>query len=308
MKKKKFKSENLGIVITSIKVSENLKKTLKSIEKSSVKPSQIIIVLPQVEKNVKIKKISNLEIRYSKIKNQVYQRTLGISYLKKKIKILLQLDDKILLEKNCVKYLLEFWNYAGLDIKGVGLNPIGQIKPKASFFQKITHTNFDKQGVILSNGYALGWNEQKENLYTQWLNGGMTSWNLSKMKYLKKRKFPLIKWCVCEDVIISFLNYEYKSYVILAKAKAKILKVKKNKNLYTFFYEGFIHSKVVLSYILFFKKLSLYHFFYSSLLSSLFGLLKSLIVLDLKNFCRFLGRFFGSFFYFSKKRFIDFKI
>ena len=56
MKKKKFKSENLGIVITSIKVSENLKKTLKSIEKSSVKPSQIIIVLPQVEKNVKIKK------------------------------------------------------------------------------------------------------------------------------------------------------------------------------------------------------------------------------------------------------------
>ena len=37
-----------------------------------------------------------------------------------------------------------------------------------------------------------------------WLNGGMTSWKLKLIPQIYNRKFPILKWSVCEDLFFSY--------------------------------------------------------------------------------------------------------
>ena len=87
-----MKNKNqLAIIIPALKNSDNLQRTLKAIYNQTILPDQLIIILSTKEKITLSKKINN-KIIYSKVKNQVYQRTLGLKFLKKNIDILLQLD------------------------------------------------------------------------------------------------------------------------------------------------------------------------------------------------------------------------
>ena len=98
-----FKKRNLAIVIASLGDKKCLNKCLEAIANQSIRPNQIIIVLP--EGQIFHHNLHNLYIYYSKIKNQVFQRNLGISKLRKNIKILVQLDDRVILQKNAIKNL-----------------------------------------------------------------------------------------------------------------------------------------------------------------------------------------------------------
>ena len=128
----------------------------------------------------------------------------------------------------------------------------------------------------------------------------MTSWNLKKVLYLKNRKFPMIKWCVSEDVIFSFLNSK-KKLLISSRAKARILnKESKHNSLTSSFYRGYMHSKMTHSFKKFLDRKKYYLYFYATICSSIFGIIKSLMKLNVNELARFIGRFFGIFTFFSK--------
>jgi len=296
---------NLGIVIASKKPSINLYLTLSSIKKSSMVPSQVIIVIPK-NKNFELikKKFSKFIFMESKFSNQVYQRTLGIKNFNKNILICLQLDDRVLLKKNTIKELISMWNSVSFDTAGIGLNPIGQIRPKPNLFHKITHTNENKDAYVLKNGFCTGWNElKKRNLKAYWLNGGMTSWNLKLVKNLKNRKFPMISWCVAEDLIFSYEISKKYNLLISSKAKAKFLKKNEKNTLISSFSKGYYHSKIINSFVCFEKNLSYILFLYSSISSSLIGMILCFFKLDMINFFRFLGRLSGIVSFYNKKNF-----
>ena len=123
----------LAIILTARKNNFILEQTINAIYKQSVLPKQLIIILAEKEKinfSTKIK----TKVIYSKIKNQVYQRKLGLKFLNKNIDIILQLDDKIVLEKNSLKFLLEEWKKADENVAGIGINPKGYIRPKVIYF------------------------------------------------------------------------------------------------------------------------------------------------------------------------------
>ena len=191
IKKKKITYTDLVILITSLKPNNNLYKTLNSIISQRAQGLKVIVSYPLKSKDLKFEKKYKNKVKFvnAKKSNQIYQRNLGLKKIKNK-KIILNLDDSIILKKNCLKELLNIWNdnyYK--DIVGIGLNPVGQKKPKANIFQKLSLTNSDREGIILPSGYAIGWSQQKKNYYTEWLNGGMTSWNLKKVMFIKNRKF-----------------------------------------------------------------------------------------------------------------------
>lgn len=300
-KKIKLYPRDLSVVIASIGISKNLIKTINSIQQSSTKPKETILVMPDCQSN-------RVNLRYVKTylvkkKNQIYQRNFGMSKISKKSKLLLQLDDSAMLDKNCIKNLIKSWNEAEPSIKGIGLNPKGQIKPLSSIFQKITLTNSNDEGIILRSGFAMGWNSHNKDFYSEWLNGGWVSWNLDKIKFLKKRKFPEISWCVAEDVIMSLLNYKPKCYLISHKSKVNVLKKEKKITLYKKFMEGYLHSKIIHSYVRMFKKFSINAYYYSIFSSSILGIVNCVLTLNFKDIMRFCGRFLGMFSYYEIKNF-----
>ena len=101
----------ISIVIPSI-LENSLVSTLESINKSSIKPKEIIIILPNQQKYKnkiilnKILKYKNIHIHYSRKKGQVNQRILGFKIASQKY--VMQLDSDIILKKNTIAILFDF--------------------------------------------------------------------------------------------------------------------------------------------------------------------------------------------------------
>ena len=295
-----MKNKNqLAIIIPALKNSDNLQRTLKAIYNQTILPDQLIIILSTKEKITLSKKINN-KIIYSKVKNQVYQRTLGLKFLKKNIDILLQLDDKIVLKKKSIQYLHDEWNMADNNIAGIAINPLGDIRPKINFFHYLTLTSSNKQGKILPSGFVCGWNETKKNKSMEWLNGGMTSWKLTLVPQIYNRKFPIIKWSVCEDLFFSYKVSKKYKLLLSAKSKAKIILNSKNITLLESFNNGYMFAKILHSFVSQNKKFSIFIFYYSIFSSSLLGLIITIFKFDFLKSGNLIGRICGSLFKYNK--------
>ena len=295
-----MKNKNqLAIIIPALKNNNNLQRTLKAIYNQTVLPDQLIVILTTKEKITLSKKINN-KIIYSRIKNQVYQRTLGLKSLKKNINILLQLDDKIVLKKRSIQYLHDEWNMADNNIAGIAINPLGNIRPKINFFHHLTLTSSNKQGKILPSGFVCGWNETKKNRNMEWLNGGMTSWKLALVPQIYTRKFPIIKWSVCEDLFFSYKVSKKYKLLLSAKSKAKIILNSKNLTLLENFNNGYMFAKILRSFVSQNKKFSIFIFYYSIFSSSLLGLIITIFKFDFFKSVNLIGRICGSLFKYNK--------
>ena len=292
-----YNSNFIFIITTSGKNIKNLSKVLYSLKNQSIIPKKIII-----SSFKKIKKLENCKIFYSKIPNQVYQRSQVIQKLKKSDKtILVFLDDKIFLQKDCFKNLIQEWNCAKKNIAGIGFSCINYNSPKISCFHKISYTNTSSPGKILKNGFVSGYGNLKKNIYVDWLNGGMTSWRYSYVKNLiEVRNFPKISWSVGEDLIFSFNVRKKFKLMVSSKCKSKILQNSISTNLLEYFKKGFLHSFIIRSFVQKnHKEFSLFLFFYSILISSFLGFIINLILFRINHVSRFLGRLFGSLFYYK---------
>mgnify|MGYP006082384883 FL=1 len=290
----------LAIILTAKKYNNILKKALEAIYNQTVMPQQIIIVMTEKE-NFTVPKKTNTRIIYSKIKNQVYQRKIGLKFLNKNIEFILQLDDKIILEKNSIKFLLNEWRECDTYTAGIAINPKNYIRPKTSLFHHLTLTNSNIDGKILYSGFANGWSETKKNKEINWLNGGMTSWKIKLVPQIYNRKFPILNWSVCEDLFFSYnVSKKYK-LLLSSKSKAKIILKKQKIGIKESFYNGFIHAKILHSFVLQNKKFSIFFFYYAIFSSGILGITINLFKLNFVNVFRFIGRFIGSFFIYSKK-------
>ena len=114
--------KKISIIICTIGANKNLMKLLSSISRQSHMPLEVIIVTYKKIFNFNKYKFK-INIIKSKKKNQVYQRSLGLKYLSKLSKFILQLDNRVILDKNCLYELEKKWESTTNDIVGIGLNP-----------------------------------------------------------------------------------------------------------------------------------------------------------------------------------------
>ena len=292
MKNKK----NLIVIITTKGLNQNLKKVYKSLILQKYKPKKIIIS--------SCNKLSNFfkcEIVYSSVNNQVYQRSKALKKLKlKKKDILLFLDDKVILDKNCLFELNEEWNYSKKNVAGIGLSCVNYSPPKVNFVQRVTHTNTSEPGKILKNGFVSGYGNLKKNIKVDWLNGGMTSWKYNYVKNYLSRNYPLINWSVGEDLIFSYNISKKYDLIVSKRSKCKIILSNKKKNFKESFSVGYYHSFIVKSFIKAnIKNFSILLYYYSIISSSIIGISLNLLIFNIKEVFRYSGRIFGSLSYFK---------
>jgi hypothetical protein len=293
-----YSSKNISVIVPTL-YRENFLKTYHSLLKQSEKLGEIIIV--NASKKKIIAKSKNSKIIYSKKKNQVYQRSLGLKNISKKAKILLFLDDRVVLKNDAIKQLLNDWNNSSKNVAGIGLSCINYIPPKIHLINRLTLTNSEIAAKVLKSGFVSGYGLTKKQTSCDWLNGGMTSWRIDKVKkYLFKRNFPMLSWCVGEDLVFSY-NIK-KKYKLLLSSNAKCILLRKKENLSNldYFQKGFHHAYVIKSFVKSNNnRLSILLFYYAVYSSSFFGILKNILTFNCKDSFRYLGRIVGSFFYYK---------
>ena len=292
----KYTKENLAVVIPSNN-KKNVIKCIDAIKKQTKSPGQTIVVF---DKKIKFKNKKNFIFSYTNISNQVHQRNYALKFLNKKIKLILQLDDKFCLNKNAIENLIFEWNNAKPDIAGIGLksNSFQYREYELNFLKYITLTGSSIPGKVLISGFNTKLVSQNNLKDVDWLQGGLSSWRLKHVQNIFDRKFPIIKWSIFEDLIFSFNIKKNKKFRLIMSNIVKAYTINKKNKKFTpndYLYRGFEYGRMhkVFVYINS-NSLSKIAFFYSYISSSILGILWCIISLDSKLLF-YLGRFKGIF-------------
>lgn len=287
-------NNKISIVITTKKFSKNLYKTINSIIRQSYSPKEIILVSNEkILKNFNLNNKITIKKFTSSIKNQVFQRNIGVNNISNKSDLILQLDDRIILDKNCLLELNKFWNKTNRSTVGVGLNHINTSND-TGLLNRLMIKFFDMKGKLLNNGFAIDYSDVKEDLEVMWLKGGLSSWKTKTYKKINNRKFPLWSWSVFEDVEFSLLKKKDQKLFVSHKSKARVIEREKKINIKNSFYRGTIHSyaqkRIVKTYLK-----SKNSFFIMVPFAICLSLIVSVFTFNISKFIYNLGRIRGFF-------------
>ena len=156
-------SNLISIVIATKNYSTTLFKTLESINRQIYLPREVIIVSNiRIHQKINLNKKIILKKFTSKIQNQVSQRNIAIQNISRDSDIILQLDDRIILDKLCLNELNHFWNKTDKFVIGVGLNQINSFKDRGLFNKFLYY--FNLKGKVLRNGFSIDYSNIKKDI------------------------------------------------------------------------------------------------------------------------------------------------
>jgi glycosyltransferase involved in cell wall biosynthesis len=196
-----------------------LKKTIRALQNSSIKPTEILICIPNSTELVETIDFSdNIKIIRTKKKGQVFQRMTG--FLAAKGELVLQIDDDVFLEKDTIKRLVNCLDSLGKkavvapSIFKEGSNQSVFKRNKNTISSRITDWVMNgaigfKPGIISLSGvgFGLDFNDKKQYISeSEWLPGGCIlhqSQNLITQDY-----FPFEGKAYSEDLIHSLILRE----------------------------------------------------------------------------------------------------
>ena len=246
--------QNLAVLIATKDRHQQLQKLLDSIYKSTNLPNKVVIVysgkdITSVTSSFQ-KKI-NLELIYSAVASQMYQKSIGIKALGNTHNWVLFLDDDVVLEVNtiermCSEYLA---NSMFADFAGFGLSISNRSTRKIHSFTlrilKFLNLYSSTPGTVTKSGHAQSYLDHPVEIEVQWLNG------ISVWKSEVLFQYPIIQtdntYSAYEDV-----NFSYKvskNNKLLFAPKAKVV----NQNtegqtpltINQFIYGGYLRYKFV---------------------------------------------------------------
>lgn len=212
-------SKSVSVVIATLG-GACLKKTIESLNNGSLPPKEIIVCIP---KNSKFKTSSlqynNTRFLFTKNKGQVLQRLEG--FKQAQYHYVIQLDDDVLLEKNCIFELVKSMNRLGDKcVMGPALiskkTKFSVHKKKINLATRIFYWLINGRkgylpGTITKAGTCIGVDsdrEDKDITKTEWLSGGMII-HFQKNLILEDY-FPFKGKAYSEDLIHSFLMQKKK--------------------------------------------------------------------------------------------------
>lgn len=203
-----------------------LEHLLNSIEVQSILPGQIIIVDGG---NPGIKylsdKFSELSVDYLQVlpPGLTRQRNAGLKIVKENIDLVGFLDDDVVLEKDCLSNMLNFWERAPDQLGGAGFNIVNITpSPKTWWAELLMSKSLrdKKSGSLLRNGRNVPYCPAKVTLETDWLCGGATVW---KKEIFDKFEFDewFASYGVVEDLDFSYRVRKYYKLAVVANARVQ---------------------------------------------------------------------------------------
>ena len=212
---------------------KHLINTGNQVNKSTIVPKEILICI-QKKNGVteKLKSHKNIIVLETQKNGQVFQRAIG--FLKTRYPYVLQLDDDVIVDLNCIENLLKTfeYNYELMSVAPLILDYTTKSSvyplPKKNFINSFLYFVLNGSigyagGVITKAGTAIGINgdlfPELKIKTVEWLPGGCI---LHKKKYLiTKNYFPYEGKAYNEDLIHSFLLRK-KGIKLLINLAAKI--------------------------------------------------------------------------------------
>jgi len=246
--------QNLAILIATKNRPNQLQKLLESIHKSSNLPGKILVVYSGAD----ITSVTsffedkvNLELIYSTVASQMYQKSLGIKALGNTYNWVLFLDDDIVLEVSTIERMYSEYldNSKFADFAGFGLSILNRSTREYNSFTLrilgLLKLYSNTPGAVTKSGHAQSYLDHPEEIEVKWLNG-ISVWKSKALCH-----YPVISventYSAYEDV-----NFSYnvsKNYKLLFAPKAKVINQSTESQtpltINQFVYGGYLRYKFV---------------------------------------------------------------
>lgn len=279
MNKYHYFSNKIAFIIPTRNRPAILNRLLKSFESQTILPDQIIIVDgSDAPKQAEIQPFINLNISYMRIfpPSLTKQRNEGLKALKDNISLVGYLDDDIVMEKDTVEEILNYWENCSEKMGGISFNITNSLPSKVTWYEKLFLLNGDRKGIVLKSGWCTRVYPLSKNVdNVQWLCGGATVWKRDIFK-----EFYFDEWYIgrpgWDDLDFSFsVSKKYKLSFQYSIKVQHLQPPSRMKN-----YNSFIKQHVITQYYFInkYKELSKFYFYWSIfgsiILLSLAGIIK----------------------------------
>lgn len=247
-------SGSLAILIATKDRSNELRNLLESISISTLLPNKIVIVYSGKDISYlspEFRSRLNIEIIYSPVTSQSFQKSLGIRSLKTDYSWTLFMDDDLVVEKNSLEILFREYlnnpNYQSYVGFGLGVLNISARKLNSveKIFLKLFKLYSDKPGTITQSGHVQSYLLNTTEVEVSWLNG-LSVWN-SKVLYKYPSEQTSIPYSAYEDVIFSYEVSRHGKLLFAPKVKIQTQNSKATDILTTqrFIYGGYLRYQFV---------------------------------------------------------------
>lgn len=219
---------DFSILIATKDRPESVRKLLRSVERSTIKPKSLVIVSSgQPIDDVVLEFDNSLDIDYfhSEVTGQVKQKKIGIAKLRKDIPWVVFLDDDLVVAPNTFEKAFETLFIHNKPVDGIvgiglGLTPTSRIN-KSSRAQKFLGIAFllgsRTPGKVLGSGQGVSYLESTKPLFTEWLNGA-SIWKIqSTIDYATS--VPSSRYAACEDLVFSYQQSKKGKLLFAPEAK-----------------------------------------------------------------------------------------
>lgn len=199
-------AEDVSILTPTFRRHAQLRRMLTALAGQSVQVGQIVIADGGRDATDLVAEYAGklpVEWLDCEVRGQIAQRNLGLTRIRAACRVVLYLDDDIVLAPDCIAQLLAFWNAQEREPAGVGLNITNMPQQPDGLFRRLFLMGTRPMGRVLVSGYNTPVTGVAHNLDSQWLTGGATAWRRDVLEaYLNA---PVqTSWAVGEDLMFSY--------------------------------------------------------------------------------------------------------
>jgi glycosyltransferase involved in cell wall biosynthesis len=211
-------AHKVGVLIPTRNRPQKVRKLLASLVKSSIQPTQVVVVSSGDEISEVLNEFSsllNVKYEHSASYGQANQKKIGVNLLEQDLDWVAFLDDDLVVQPNCIENalrdVLDFEILSDNTVTGVGLAlpPTSRALNSNGVLRWIGRAfliSNAKPGVVSKNGHAASYLESRETLPTQWLNGA-SMWRRNSINFYGK-DLVSTKYAACEDLIFSYSQFQ----------------------------------------------------------------------------------------------------
>jgi len=180
----------IAFVIATKDRPNDLRKLLKSLLDQTHHPDQVIIVdSSAIPVRLIINDFKPLNIEYIQHPkpSAAAQRNVGIKSVDSDVELIGLLDDDVVLEKQALEVMLEFWKTASNDLGGGAFNlmnplPTGGKKLKATALVRWLGLYSREKGVVMPSGWQTLTGTGSETTFVEWLPSTAVVWRKDVFK------------------------------------------------------------------------------------------------------------------------------
>jgi glycosyltransferase involved in cell wall biosynthesis len=225
---KDVRQGKVGVVIPTRNRPEEVLELLNSLSHSSVMPFEVIVVASGQDIESELRSIEtpfNLIYRFTAVRGQVAQKSLGLQLISPDVEWVIFTDDDLLFTDCAIEVALEAAaNWPASPVLGVGFSlpstsRIVQLSEPLRLVARFLGLDAKESGRVLKSGHGTNYLVSIDAIETQWLNGASMWRSPEVMAY--SSAVPSSEYAACEDLFFSY--HQHHQGILIFSPNAKIM-------------------------------------------------------------------------------------